>query len=312
MADRATLTLTLETVTPLLLGGARGANGPPELRPPAMRGLLRYWFRAAAGGVIGDQNLAGLHRLESAVFGDTTSASPVVLRLGTSSQALEQGPARILPHREGGASRSAFRARQRFQLELHARPGTRPEVWQAACATTALALTCGGLGLRSRRGYGTLRVVASSAPVAVGPFPTTLDGWKQHVETVTLAALTAARTLTEAQGVPRIALPQGPTSFPCANREGLLRLVQVDGATTCQHALVALMRGLPKGVPLGGIGPRQASPLWARPIEVDGQYHLLLTVLASRLAGRTDYPAVREALRRSFRGEDLSVPGWNA
>ncbi|MCX7683492.1 MAG: type III-B CRISPR module RAMP protein Cmr1 [Anaerolineae bacterium] len=36
----------LETVTPVFLGGADPC-GAPELRPPAFRGALRYWLRAA-------------------------------------------------------------------------------------------------------------------------------------------------------------------------------------------------------------------------------------------------------------------------
>lgn len=40
-----TLTVTLETVTPLFLGGA-DPRGAPELRAPAFRGALRYWLRA--------------------------------------------------------------------------------------------------------------------------------------------------------------------------------------------------------------------------------------------------------------------------
>jgi CRISPR-associated protein Cmr1 len=38
--------LTLETVTPLFLGGALHQ---PELRPASVRGALRYWLRAALG-----------------------------------------------------------------------------------------------------------------------------------------------------------------------------------------------------------------------------------------------------------------------
>lgn len=35
------LKLTLETVTPLFLGGA-DPRGAPELRPPSLRGAMRY------------------------------------------------------------------------------------------------------------------------------------------------------------------------------------------------------------------------------------------------------------------------------
>jgi CRISPR-associated protein Cmr1 len=47
----SSLAVTLETVTPVFLGGA-DPRGAPELRPPAFRGAMRYWLRAALGGVI--------------------------------------------------------------------------------------------------------------------------------------------------------------------------------------------------------------------------------------------------------------------
>lgn len=40
------ITVKLETVTPLFLGGAEPRDKPPELRPPAFRGAMRYWLRA--------------------------------------------------------------------------------------------------------------------------------------------------------------------------------------------------------------------------------------------------------------------------
>jgi len=48
MDKSGSLTITLETVTPLFLGGA-DPRGAPELRPPAFRGAMRYWLRAALG-----------------------------------------------------------------------------------------------------------------------------------------------------------------------------------------------------------------------------------------------------------------------
>jgi len=42
------LTVTLETVTPLLLGGAVPRESP-ELRLSSLRGVMRYWLRAALG-----------------------------------------------------------------------------------------------------------------------------------------------------------------------------------------------------------------------------------------------------------------------
>lgn len=40
------MSLQLETITPLWMGGAAFQ---PEFRPPSFRGLLRYWLRALLG-----------------------------------------------------------------------------------------------------------------------------------------------------------------------------------------------------------------------------------------------------------------------
>ncbi|MCX7840755.1 MAG: type III-B CRISPR module RAMP protein Cmr1, partial [Anaerolineae bacterium] len=50
MPSLARWTLELQTVTPLFLAGAT-ARGAPELRAPSVRGEMRYWWRAALGGV---------------------------------------------------------------------------------------------------------------------------------------------------------------------------------------------------------------------------------------------------------------------
>jgi len=48
--QKQNITVKLETVNPLFLGGAEPRSEPPELRPPAFRGAMRYWLRAALGG----------------------------------------------------------------------------------------------------------------------------------------------------------------------------------------------------------------------------------------------------------------------
>ena len=45
------LTFKLQVVTPLFLSGAN--QQVAELRPPSIRGALRFWFRAMMGGVVG-------------------------------------------------------------------------------------------------------------------------------------------------------------------------------------------------------------------------------------------------------------------
>jgi CRISPR-associated protein Cmr1 len=73
------LTVTLETVTPLFLGGA---EQQPELRPASFRGALRFWLRALLGAHIGD-NVEHVREAENRVFGSTNSASPITVRFNT-------------------------------------------------------------------------------------------------------------------------------------------------------------------------------------------------------------------------------------
>ncbi|HMF36951.1 MAG TPA: type III-B CRISPR module RAMP protein Cmr1, partial [Isosphaeraceae bacterium] len=77
MAGLTSLEVELEAVTPLWIGGA---SKQAELRPPSVRGYMRFWFRALAGGLLGEE-LRNVWEAERAVFGNTTRASSVVVRL---------------------------------------------------------------------------------------------------------------------------------------------------------------------------------------------------------------------------------------
>jgi len=88
------VTIRLQTVTPVFLGGVE-PRGEPELRAASVRGLLRYWFRVLLGGVIGDDSVDALRKAEALVFGSTDAASPFTVRLEGSVQT---GEFPVLPH----------------------------------------------------------------------------------------------------------------------------------------------------------------------------------------------------------------------
>lgn len=302
------LELTLETVTPLFLAGA-DARGTPELRPPAFRGAMRYWLRAALGGVIGDNNLKALHALESAVMGNTDFGSPIQLQLRGDLKFSDQ---KILLHKDGrqAGQRKAFSIRQSFKLTMRQLRSNDEAIWQAACSALNLALLFGGVGLRSRRGFGTLRIANSSDATLVKPMPQKVTEWKKYIEDVTTQAITAAQRLAQSNNIKIVGLPSSPTRYPCVSRGSLIRIAE----TTDQSAIdtiTELMRKMPQDQRLGGINPRQASPLWVRPIETEKGYSLLFVVLPSQLKGRTDYTFVRRFLDEKFKGQDVSVKGWN-
>jgi len=309
MSEVRTLTVTLETVTPLFLGGANPSH-PPELRAPSVRGALRYWLRAALGGVIGDANLEGLRKLEQAVFGSTDYGSPIAVQLhGLEGKPLSVKSEFILPHQQSGR-RKAFSAEQPMMLVLHQVRSNNEAVWKMACATISLAITFGGVGLRSRRGYGTLRV-KSVAPAIVPTTPSTLVGWKTHVQQVAEQAISAAEALAQAHGIVVSGLPTGPATYPCATQMGILRISELKPApTSAMEAVVAFMRKAKKVRALGGIDPRQASPLWVRPIEIGDHYALLFVTLASKFRG-SNYATVKAFLDNSFAGKDITAKGMH-
>ncbi|GIW52286.1 MAG: hypothetical protein KatS3mg081_1641 [Gemmatimonadales bacterium] len=175
------MALNLETVTPLFLGGA-DPSGAPELRAASVRGALRFWLRALLGGVIGDdrQLLPDLRPAESAVFGSTDSASPVVVRVhhpyalrtvpfseltewdNRTRNYGKPGIAYLFFAARGTSTepeRHAIEAGTSFNLELLLRPGARiADAFKQAYAALWLLTHLGGIGARSRRGAGSLQV----------------------------------------------------------------------------------------------------------------------------------------------------------
>lgn len=298
----------LETVTPLFLGGA-DPRGEPELRPSAFRGAMRYWFRAALGGVIGDKNLDGLRTLEREVFGDAEYGSPVSIQV--QSMALKTGKFPILPHKPESGYRSAFYAGQKFQVVLQTTRPPDPITWVNACMAFNLAILLGGVGLRSRRGAGSLRIVDTSDPNLVPSFPNEAGMFPEFTKKITRSALGMAKKLAEHCQVPVLSsLPASPTAFPCIGAGAEIRFVK-DWANDHQEALAAIMRKMPRANFLGGISPRQGSPLWVNVLYASRKYHLLLSVLPSRLAsGDQNYQNVSNLLQ-SFGGEKLEIKGWN-
>ena len=177
------ITFDLETVTPLFMAGADQASA--ELRPPAFRGALRYWFRAIAGGYYWNE-LTKLKEVESALLGNTQDSSQIILRFSKIPEQLQLSPVRLNEEQNPGLSYLWFSTKgsggrnprpQRqaigvkspiqFSLTLSTRPNPRNlEKQQKNLLIAAncfwLAVTLGGFGSRERRGAGSLRVIQFS------------------------------------------------------------------------------------------------------------------------------------------------------
>jgi CRISPR-associated protein Cmr1 len=80
------VTFTLRTLTPLFLTGADQTSA--ELRAPSFRGLMRYWYRALIGSVVGanKESLPLVMKAETAIFGATDTGSNISIRLSEASK----------------------------------------------------------------------------------------------------------------------------------------------------------------------------------------------------------------------------------
>lgn len=307
MVRARTLTVTLETVTPMFLGGA-DPRGTPELRPPSFRGMMRYWFRASAGGVVGDdeQALRTIRQKEAEVFGspdEKHGQSAVWVRLSTPKFAPKSYP--LLPHK----NRPMFPAIPPGVapiLTLTLKPNAEMQKLELAIWALLIGLTLGGIGKRSRRGFGSLRVAK------IGEKPSGLsDTLLQQLEQATelpanskeLAErigglLTAARSaFTTFLGnpahsignLPRFSLLNPDTHIvvwtPDGNSPGDYRDVLKPLIEALSDKKKANARSFDNA--FGRIGPRRASPLWVSThrLQNDG-WALVLTYLKAQYLPR--------------------------
>lgn len=329
--------VTLETVTPLFLGGAeprgrpvfmnvrdgnqvyevasRIEEGEPELRVSAFRGMFRYWLRAVAGGVIGDHQLRDLHKLESAVFGSTENGSRIHIKPDLPSM-LTDSPTMILPHKRNEGRQAAWRRaidpNQTFDLIITSRLGCSETVWKTALSMIEFSLTFGGVGLRARRGYGTLRIIDPPNM----RFPQSEEEIEIHLQRVISQAINTVKKLATELGIKVLKNAQpGPTKYPTLNQKVLIWLGQQLFSTPTE-AIAAFMRKT-RSVDYLGFAHgkhKQSSPLWVRFIKVtnsnSNNYQLLISTLPSSFIG-SNYDEL-EKFVKSFPGKPIQIPGWNA
>lgn len=156
----------LEVTTPLFNHGAGDDAG---VRVPSLRGVMRYWFRAFAGIVVGN-DLECLSKLERHVFGATDRASPVKMCIPKQPQVSERGrpgwcrgeDGRSIVYLLGQGLSNSEGIRRHLEpgetVELQLRLGDDEDIASLVLAALWLTCTYGGLGARTRRGFGGLSI----------------------------------------------------------------------------------------------------------------------------------------------------------
>jgi len=184
--------VSFEVVTPLFCGGANPGEGPAELRVPSLKGALRFWHRAVAFGgppreVFGRdaRQFGSERRLEpkSPVIGQ----SPVLLDIVGQDTTPWRWDRRLIDRFTEGRGRQArngigylahmavparpaIAPGSRFTLRCCFPRGASEQQRRAILASLWLLGHFGGLGSRSRRGFGSLSL-RSWEPEPGGEWP---------------------------------------------------------------------------------------------------------------------------------------------
>ena len=169
-----TSTFECEIITPMFMAGADGQI--PELRAPSIKGALRFWWRAMNGHLrLGDKKnkdgiiiQKGLKTIEGEIFGSTSERSKVIIRI--QAQELDQYKERTspLPHKQRSFEKEAFSKGTVFtvHLSLTKTISYNEMVFnlQSLTALFTLVSVLGGLGNRSRRGFGSFKIINQEYP----------------------------------------------------------------------------------------------------------------------------------------------------
>ncbi|MCD0448608.1 type III-B CRISPR module RAMP protein Cmr1 [Actinocorallia sp. API 0066] len=271
-------TLTLTVTTPLFNAGAVNGREPDSdktgIRVPSLRGALRFWFRALAGVITGP-DLALLSELEGRALGHTGNASPVRFRvsrqppltLPSGRHTFTPPPGLVLEKRvkepgywihyllgQGLADLGNLRVNrpyvapgQPWELKIAFGPDDRLN----SPVLAALWLLCayGGLGARTRRGFGGVRITRVDGPL---PEPWTardllappamahgeITGLRLPVHILKAAGLLTAY-IREELGRPGFSIAdwQEPPSFPVLSRQHTLAVLSTRAFPSWEKTL---------------------------------------------------------------------------
>lgn len=160
------LEATYKVTTPLFLGGAV-ANKLAEIRPPALKGLLRFWFRAVALPQLGSWQ--AVWEAERKLFGSTAGQAAFFLSLDNQSKFI------VVPDGEqwrnhgmaylgygvvdrGKTVRPYLKPGGSFTVRLILNKGVPEQKTVFLIQALKAFGLFGGAGARSRKGFGSLSI----------------------------------------------------------------------------------------------------------------------------------------------------------
>ena len=138
-----------ELITPLFMSGADGNT--PELRAPSIKGAMRYWWRAMNGHL----SLEDLKKEEGHIFGDTSQRSKIIIQGIEVIDNYNIVKEAKVPHKP--FKNDAINKGLKFTMRCALSPSKNFNKSQLE-SLLFLTFTLGGLGNRSRRGFGSVKI----------------------------------------------------------------------------------------------------------------------------------------------------------
>jgi CRISPR-associated protein Cmr1 len=158
-----TITFTCETITPMFLSGADGQT--PELRPPSIKGALRFWWRAMNGHL----SLKELKERESLIFGGTEGSGRSKLLVRSNIILSKNSVELLVPHKPF-MKQEAFSANHTtFSVTLSLTQALDYFDETHMQSLFIITATLGGFGKRSRRGMGSVSITDSTPQKIMQP-----------------------------------------------------------------------------------------------------------------------------------------------
>jgi CRISPR-associated protein Cmr1 len=274
-------------------------------RAAPFRGAMRYWFRAVVGAG-GDSTR--VREEENALFGTAEHSSPVVVRVLP-----RQGQHKRVSINPGGkgsqAQTGALGSGAQATIELASAPWARGDATTAVekgYAALWVAVHLGGIGQRSRRGAGSIRMLsAEGLPDRLPPPIDAVDAGSYASQlSAGLAAVRA--TLGVARYRPLGMEAEFPILHPaCA----LVRVAMLGGGPFTDEEKIreAIMKHRRdrhrtpdrKGeLEFGEVNPRRvASPVWVRVAQMTGTTTLVVATLLRHNLGTAPRPDWENAMK---------------
>ena len=143
------ITFECETITPMFLAGADGRT--PELRPPSLKGLMRFWWRAMNGNL----PLEKLKKKEAEIFGasdENIGRSKISIRI--LSDILQTSTYPPIPYKN--FKFDDIIPNQNISIILSTHYNNAIDKYSDILK---VSIILGGLGKRARRGFGSVRIL---------------------------------------------------------------------------------------------------------------------------------------------------------